>query len=56
MEVTIEITISEDEYKKWRDFEIGGVVGVKQQLKKDFREVCNSLGIDDAIIEVTDND
>ena len=51
-EIIIKITIPENEYKKWGDFEIDGIDTVKKNLKKDFTEYCNELGIDDCEIEV----
>lgn len=51
-EIIIKITISEKEYKDWSDFEGGDVAKVKKTLIKDFREICENLGIDDCKIEV----
>lgn len=51
-EIIIKITISEDEYKHWNSFEKSGVDGVKAELKKDFRDACDSLGIEHCKIEI----
>lgn len=54
-EITIKITISEDEYKFWTNYENGGVNLVKTELKQDFIETCFKLGIKYNEIIVTED-
>lgn len=54
--VIVKIEIQESVYKRWDEFDKDGVAMVKQQLRIDFRNSCQSLGIEDADIEVYEED